>query len=154
LSSDWPSEKPDSTRKAREAAEALFRPKPPGAPVAASPVAPAQRADVSTRAELPQPPVRQPRILATPSTLRAPELQPAPAPVAEVQPRVARPRATAAAKAGATPRPPRRKLSATEHQRIVTLVTYGMTLAQAAALYDVSIEAIEKIVAAGDPVQD
>lgn len=136
MSSDWPSEKTDSTRKAREAAEALFRPKPAGATVA--PVgagagiaqAPSQPPAAPPSA-VPQPVPRQPRILAAPPPPRRPDPEQQP-PAVEAR----------------TPRARQRKIPAEEHRRIVTLVTYGMTSAEVAALYDVTVEVIDKIVAA------
>jgi hypothetical protein len=140
LSSDWPSEKPELTRKAREAAEALFRPRPPAAAATATPVSVSNLAPVAQPRSQPpadQPPAaRQPRILAAPPPRRA---EPEPVPVPEPAP---------VPKAAAPSRPRQRRIPAGEHRRIATLVTYGMTAAEAAALYEVSVETIEKIVAA------
>lgn len=146
MSSDWPSEKSDPTRKAREAAEALFRPKPSIAPVA--PVSPgngvAQTAERAPADHAPASPApagqpaapRQPRILAAPPPRRPhPEPQP---PAVEARAPRARPR----------------RIPAGEHRRIVTLVTYGMTSAEVAALYEVSAEVIDKILAAERSAED
>lgn len=132
MPADWPPEKPDQARKAREAAEALFRPKPVlPADARATPVS----GQATAGSHEPQP-VRQPRILvAPPDTARR-----SPPPVASVppakppRPRIAAPRA--------------RKVPASEHQRILTLITYGMTQDQVAALYEVPVDAIQRIVAA------
>lgn len=81
---------------------------------------------------------RQRRILAAPPGPARRD----PPPAASAQP------AKPPKKPAAAPRA--RKVPASEHQRILTLITYGMTGDQVAALYEVSVDTIERIVAAAE----
>jgi hypothetical protein len=114
---------------ARHAAEALFKPKAPAAPVPpSSPASPSSPATGAAPSE--QPPPRKPRIL---TSAKAEVERPAPEPpvAAPEQERTTRERASI---------PP------SEYGRIRTLVTYGMTPDQAAALYGASLSEIRRII--------
>ena len=119
----------EAAKKAREAAEALFKPRQPvvspDAPIATNAPSAAEHA-----------PTRAPRILAA---LR---------PVSERN----EPTAQSAA---AQPKPKRaattrrvKKIPTSHHARIRTLATYGMTLEQLAELYGVPVSDIEGIAGA------
>ena len=114
--------------RARKNAEDLFKPRPQLKPV--DRVAATESSDLSTQSE----PRRQPRIF---RVLPAP-----PARAADVE-------------TPAQPKPPRgrrmvrrgsRAIPSSQFGRIRALTSYGMTQAQVAELYDVSVEEIERIV--------
>jgi hypothetical protein len=160
----------DQVRKAREAAEALFRPQRAGAaqtaPVAAPSIASApasgsapasagtpgngagsngsisngMTADGASAAPVHAEalPVRQPRIIVIPAAM--PLRQPDPEPVAAPRPK----RQLAPRQAAGVPRR-KHKIAASDHNRIRTLATYGMTPEQVAELYDVPVGEIERI---------
>lgn len=112
--------------RAREAAEALFKPKPsaPHVPVSSAPEA----------AGTPEPPPQQqrkPRIIAIPP----------PPPRAPSPP----PRDTAPARHAAKPSASG-KIDEADYGRIRALATHGLTLVQVAELYDVPLQTIERIV--------
>jgi hypothetical protein len=109
---------------ARNAAEALFKPK-----AQAAPTAPTSPATGSAPSEQPVP--RKPRILT--SAKAEAESRPAPEPP------------------GAAPEPERAateraKIPASDYGRIRTLATYGMTPEQVAALYDASLGEVKRII--------
>jgi hypothetical protein len=115
---------------ARHAAEALFKPKAPAASVPpSSPSSPSSPPTGAAPSE--QPPPRKPRIL----TSAKAEVEPRPAP----EPPVAAPEQerTTSERASIPP---------SEYGRIRTLVTYGMTPDQAAALYGASLSEIRRII--------
>ena len=111
-----------SARKAREAAEALFKTRPSEMPHSSGPVA-----DTAPSGEAPP---RRPRIIAIPPAVPAAPQTDAATPVAT---------RTGSAKA--------RHVMARDYPRIRTLATHGMTLGEVAELYDVPVSLIEKIVA-------
>ena len=114
--------------RARKNAEDLFKPRPQLKPV--DRVAPTESSDLSTQPQ----PRRQPRIF---------RVAPAPPPkVADLE-------------ASAQPKPPRRRcairsesraIPSSQFGRIRALASYGMTQAQVAELYDVSVDEIERII--------
>jgi hypothetical protein len=117
-------------RRARDAAEALFKPKTSSAPEDARSV---DAASVSGE----QPPLpRRPRIIAVPPAVPREdvlEAKPDTAPTSLPSPRRMRaPRA--------------RKVTPSDHARIRILATHGLTLDQVAELYGVSPGTIERIV--------
>jgi hypothetical protein len=125
----------EQIRRAREAAEALFRP-----------VQQAPREDVpamlpgaapSSHGQAP----RRPRILAASST--EPMRDPQPEAPVTYRSRNSRPERQSIG----TRRPRVRAIPASEHGRIRTLVTYGMTAEQVATLYEVRVAEIERIAA-------
>jgi hypothetical protein len=116
-------------QSARQAAEALFKPKPQVAAVeaqtrpAASPIPSAER-DAQ----------RKPRIFSAPPVTTPPSEDPKPpADSATTQ----RPRDT---------RPKARRIPKSAHGRIKTLTTYGMTVEDVAELYGVPVSEIARIV--------
>jgi hypothetical protein len=121
----------DQMNKAREAAEALFKPKKDveraktatSAPMAPSPVE--------------QPAPRTPRIIAMPTTMPvvAKEVVEIPA-----DPKPKSRRETSGRRA---------EIPASQHGRIRALAVYGMTLSAVADLYGVPVAVIERIVADG-----
>lgn len=117
--------------RARQAAEELFKPKRQAAP-AATVLGPS-----TARSEADQPARRPPRIIMVPPLvpIEAPKIE-APAKPARQQRLPAR----------------RERLEIPESQfgRIRALVNYGMTRAQVAKLYGVSIEMIDRIVGPAD----
>ena len=119
---------------AREAAEALFRPKPPSEDRAVADAAPI----VSPAAE--EGPGHTPRVftVAQPPQVKPPpaERHDTPAPVTAPQTKPGR------AKLRLT------KVPASHHARIRTLATHGMTLEQVADHYGVGAGEIERILAA------
>jgi hypothetical protein len=111
--------------KAREAAEALFRPKEPratGSAPAAAPIASSLTADRAARA---------PRVFAVPQA--KPEDDD---PITQVP----KPRRAKTQKRSA-------KLSPSDHARIRTLTDYGMSVEQVAEHYGLPAEGIERILA-------
>jgi hypothetical protein len=134
LSDDWqitnhPDDR-DQIKKARDAANALFKPKrlvsPPEVPLGAA-----------TGASTPEQRVaRQPRIIAIPS-------------VSAVGREIAKISTDPARTPKAAMRRPRAKIPPSEHDRVRTLVTYGMNLDEVARLYSVPMNVIERIVADG-----
>ena len=142
--------KSEHLRRVREAAEALFKPKvpqpslskataPPAAvvsePIAlagvTAPPAGVEEAGTGTFAEA----TTQPTIISQ-STTRLARLLP-----------VKRPQVTITATASEMKREiVRNKIPESERSRIRVLTSYGMTIAQVAALYDATIDTIEKIV--------
>jgi hypothetical protein len=114
--------------RARKNAEDLFKPRPQLRPVET--VAPTESSDPSTK----PPTRRQPRIFRV--------LPPPPPKAADLE-------------AAARPKPPRqrravrresRAIPSSQFGRIRALTSYGMTQAQVAELYDVSVDEIERIV--------
>jgi hypothetical protein len=129
----------EQIRRAREAAEALFRPGQPP-----------PRVDVPSMPSTTTPPAderapRQPRILAASPTV--PVCDPQPETPITRQSKNSRPERQSIA----TRRPRVRTIPASEHGRIRTLVTYGMTPEQVATLYEVPVAEIERI-AANPPI--
>jgi hypothetical protein len=133
LPHDWqpttPRDDREQVNKARDAAEALFRPNKElertEAPTSAA-VAPLQ---------IEHPAPRTPRIIAMPSTMPAAE---------EIVERSTE----------AKPKPKREtrsraKIPASQHDRVRTLALYGMTHVEVAALYGVPLNVIERIVGEG-----
>ena len=114
---------------ARQAAEALFRPKPQVAP-AEIPTLPAAMPPSSTESSTP----RAPRILsAAPLTIPSDKEPKAPVSLtATLRPRDTRPKA--------------RKIPKSAHGRIETLTKYGMTVEDEAELYGVPATEIARIV--------
>ena len=134
MPSEWASDARVDREKidrARQNAEDLFKPRPQPEPV--DTVAPAENSVPSTESQ----PRRQPRIFRV--------LPAVPAKAAEVEtpapPKPTRLRRTATRETGTIP--------ASQFGRIRTLTSYGMTEAQVAELYGVSIDEIERIV--GEP---
>jgi hypothetical protein len=122
------------TQTARQAAEALFKPKQHAAPVAA-PTMPLATAPTATEPDTP----RKPRILSAALGIRvsAGKLE-APTGLAPTQRR----RETSR-KVG--------KVPSSAHGRIKVLTTYGMTVEDVADLYGVSASEIDRIVARTPP---
>jgi hypothetical protein len=152
---------------ARQAAEALFKPKPQNAAPTPAPAAPETTPGLSAPAAAAappppdQPPARVPRVIAiTPP-------QPAPVPAAEPEPEPVRaPRkrrvATAPAAAAAVKEDAKAevakpeaaqagKIPASEHGRVRALTTYGMTLEQVADLYGVAVGDVSVIIGKPEP---
>jgi hypothetical protein len=134
LSDDWQTtnrpDNRDEIKKARDAANALFKPKrlvsPPEVPLAAAIGASTPEQHVA----------RQPRIIAIPSVSAVGRE------IAEISTGPARtPKAAMSGR--------RAKISPSEHDRVRTLVMYGMTHGEVARLYSVSMNVIERIVAGG-----
>jgi hypothetical protein len=119
----------EKVNKAREAAEALFAPKKqvnhPETP-ASTPSSPLQ---------IEQPAPRAPRIIAIPSTM----------PVAE---EIVGPLTDPKPKPKRETRRRRGNIPGSQHDRVRTLVLYGMSLAEVADLYGVPMGVIERIVEA------
>lgn len=111
-----------SARKAREAAEALFKSRPAETLQSSGPV--------TATAPSGEAPARRPRIIAIPPAMPAAPQTDAATPA---------PTRTGSAKA--------RHVMARDYPRIRTLATHGMTLGEVAELYDVPVSLIEKIVA-------
>jgi soluble lytic murein transglycosylase-like protein len=116
--------------RARQAAEALFRPNraPASQPNSAS-ASPAAQASPGAQQEVK--PVRTPRIFSTPQAK-----QPEEPPVALAPP----PRAPAKKRSP--------KLAAADHVRIRTLADYGMTAEQVAEHFGVAVDIVERSLAA------
>ena len=114
--------------RARKNAEDLFKPRPQHGPVDAT--APAEDSVPSTESQ----PRRQPRIFSVPPAvpMKAAEVEP------PTEPKPTRPQRTV--------RRETRTIPASQFGRIRALTSYGMTQAQVAELYDVSVEEIERIV--------
>lgn len=136
MPSEWASDARVDREKidrARQNAEDLFKPRPQPRPVDTA--APAENSVPSTEAQ----PRRQPRIFSA--------LPAAPMKAAEVetpaQPKPTRLRRTLRRATGRIP--------ASQFGRIRTLTSYGMTQAQVAELYSVSVEEIERIVREPNP---
>lgn len=116
--------------KAREAAEALFKP-----------TKQIERTEVAksasvTPSQVEHPAPRTPRIIAIPSTMSLADETVAP--LTGSRPRSRRERSRR-----------REKIPAAQHHRVRTLAQYGMTLAEVADFYRVSVDAIECIVGTG-----
>jgi hypothetical protein len=132
LSSDWQSDNHQDAReqvnKAREAAEALFAPKkqlePTEAPTS-TPIVPLQ---------IQQPALRTPRIIAISATMPAAVIV---GPSTDSKPKSRRQSSRR-----------RVKVPATQHDRVRTLASYGMTLGEIADLYGVPVDVIDRIVGA------
>jgi hypothetical protein len=134
LPSEWPSDARVDREKidrARKDAEDLFKPRPQRRPVDTA--APAENSGPSTESQ----PRRQPRIFSV--------LPAAPMKAAEVETR-AQPKPTRQPR---TIRRERGTIPASQFGRIRALTSYGMTQAQVAELYGVSVDEIERIV--GEP---
>jgi hypothetical protein len=118
-------------RRARDAAEALFKPKAPS--VADEAPLPA---GLTAQAAETVPAPRRPRIIAVPPARprEDPVVTALTAPLSPLQPvrRARQPRV--------------RKITASDHGRIRILATHGLTIEQVAELYDVSPGTIEKII--------
>jgi hypothetical protein len=138
LSTDWPDDDREQVKRARDAAEALFKPRPQVAraetPLAA-PSAPSSSEQLAPRT---------PRVIAIPAMtpLRDQKVE---------TPAMAEPIMAEPAMAGRKPRSvttKRRapKIPVSEFARIRTLAEYGMTLEQLAENYGVSVREIESIV--------
>jgi hypothetical protein len=113
----------DHLRTAREAAEALFKPKPP--PANAEPSTPPV-----TPSATDIPAVRKPRVFAIPQAKAPAEEQPKPV-------------------SKSRPKPQKTRQSGypgSEHSRIRVLVEYGMTVEQVAEIYGVPVSVIAPIV--------
>ena len=139
MSSEWRTANPHARRqpidKAREAAEALFKPKQ-SVPSVGTPAAPGDAASSSERHV-----ERQPRIIAIPPV--QPPHEQKPAAVAD------RPESQTATPSRRAPKIPKsNQIPKSEHGRVRALASYGMTLEQVADLYGVSVKRIERIVAA------
>jgi hypothetical protein len=176
LSTDWQTTKhPDREQvsKAREAAEALFRPKQQGTraePPMATSISPQLGTAISRREPRiiaapmgevkvdastgPEP--KQQRVRAEPpmATLIAPPLGAATSPPREPR-NIAAPLPEVKVEASTDPKskphgkpikPRASKVPASQHDRIRTLASYGMTLEQVADLYGVPVGKIERIV--------
>jgi hypothetical protein len=122
--------------RAREAAEALFRPKAHTPPSDTSTTRAAPADAPATQISPPAPPLerdalRKPRILAATATT--------PVPTKAADPPVS---------PGSTPRRPagRHKVLSSAYGRIRALVNYGMTIADVADLYGVPVSEVERIV--------
>jgi len=128
-----PDDQRQQAQTAREAAEALFKPKarnmPVGAPIAET---------VSPRSQPEQHAPRKPRILSATTAAAAPVDEAEPSPSTSSRPRRAAPRRKA------------RRIPTSAYGRVRALVTYGMTIDDVADLYDVSASEIERIVPARD----
>ena len=124
--------KNDHLRRVREAAEALFKPKafqPALAGATAQPAAALSKP--VTLDETAQPTVMMSELNARPAR-QLPEQKP---------------HAVVAATTSAAERKiVRHNIPKSEHGRIRILATYGMTMEQVAAVYDVTIDTIEKII--------
>ena len=117
----------EKINRARQAAEDLF--KPARQTVGADP--PTSATDAASSAE--QPPRRQPRIFAIPAVVPTHAKVEMPA-----EPKPTRPRAAARRKTGTVP--------SSQLGRVRALTSYGMTRAQVAELYGVSVDEIERII--------
>lgn len=117
----------EKTNRARQAAEDLFKP----ARQAAGAHSPTSATDAASSAE--QPPRRQPRIFAIPAVVPTHAKVETPA-----EPKPTRPRAAARRKTGTVP--------SSQLGRVRALTSYGMTRAQVAELYGVSVDEIERII--------
>ncbi len=138
MSTGWPHYDRKQLKRAREAAEALFKPRPQVAR-AETPLA-ATGAPSSSE----QPAPRTPRVVAIPSMtpVRDQKVEtPAMAEPAMMEPIMAEPKPPRVAPKRRAP-----KIPASEFARIRTLVEYGMTLAQLAENYVISVSEIERIV--------
>jgi hypothetical protein len=113
-------------RSAREAAEALFRPKEALRTAADQATAPVQH--VSSIPE--SGPVHKPRILAA-LQAKVPDSQPEPSAPSGSPEKAKAPR--------------RKRVPIPQHARVRMLLTYGMTLEQVAELYGVTVEAISNV---------
>jgi hypothetical protein len=118
----------EQVNKAREAAEALFRPHKQ-VEHAKGPTSPS-----ATPSQVEQPTPRTPRIIAIPATMPVTSETVAPPTGAKAESRREVNRA-------------RVKVPVAQHDRVRTLARYGMTLAEVADLYRVPVEVIEGIVA-------
>jgi hypothetical protein len=133
LSTDWPHDDREQVKRARDAAEALFKPRPQVAraetPLAA-PSAPSSSEQLAPRT---------PRVIAIPAMtpLRDQKVETP----AMAEPAMARPKPR---RVTARRRAP--KIPVSEFARIRTLAEYGMTLEQLAENYGVSVREIESIV--------
>jgi hypothetical protein len=114
----------EQARHAREAAEAIFNPKPPSAGVER------ERSEGDHAAGTTQLPVRVPRILAVSA--------PPPGPAGEPEP-AAKPTPLPRKQHGA-------EIPQTEYSRIRTLASHGMTVSQVAELYAVAESEIHRII--------
>ena len=133
MPTDWPHDDREQVRRVREAAEALFKPRPQvgcaETPLAAS--------SASSPSEQPTP--RTPRVIAMPSMASVRD-QKVEAPAIQ-EPMMAKPKLQSVVTRRRAP-----KIPASEFARIRTLAEYGMTLAQLAENYGVSVTQIERIV--------
>jgi hypothetical protein len=117
----------EQVNKAREAAESLFKPNKQVERSEAPPTGP------MTPSQIEQPAPRPPRIFARPSTMPVtdatvvPSTDPKPGPGRAVSKR-------------------RAKIPAAQHDRVRTLVMYGMTPDEVADLYGVPVDVVERIV--------
>ena len=136
MPSEWPSDARVDREKidrARKNAEDLFKPRLQHGPVDAT--APAENSVPSTESQ----PRRQPRIFSVPPA--------APMKAAEVEPPT-QPKPTRRQR---TVRRETRTIPASQFGRIRALTSYGMTQAQVADLYGVSLDEIERIVREPNP---
>ena len=129
-----PDDQRQQAQTAREAAEALFKPKSRNMPVDAP-----SAETVSPRSQPEQDAPRKPRILSATIGAAAPLDEAEPSPSTSSRPRRAAPRRKA------------RWIPTSAYGRVRTLVTYGMTIDDVADLYGVPLSEIERIVPAPDP---
>jgi hypothetical protein len=116
----------DQQSRARQAAEALFRPNR----VPATAPAPASASASTTAIPTDVKPVRTPRIFATPQAKQPEE-----------------PRVVAAPPQRAPVKKRSPKLAASDHVRIRTLADYGMTAEQVAEHFGVAVDIVERSLA-------
>ncbi len=139
----------DQARQAREAANALFKPRQPTPPATGHSVQPHIVVDPPAAPSPPSAPApRVPRVLSV--SAPQPEIEAKPPPVFTVAPA---PKPVVAANPPAPAKPRRRtskasagKIPPSEHGPIRALATYGMTIAQVAEVYEVPESLIEDIV--------
>ncbi len=137
MPTDWPDNDRAQVNRAREAAEALFKPRQQVARAEASVAAP------KTPSLSEQPAPRTPRVIAIPSmtSVRDQKVEmPIMVKPAIAEPKPPKPRKVVVKNRRATKVPP------SEFARIRTLAEYGMTLDQLAENYRVSTSDIERIV--------
>ena len=133
MPTDWPHYDREQVKRVREAAEALFKPKPQAGRAETPFAAP------SASASSEQPAPRTPRVIAIPSMtpVRDQKVQ-----TPAIQKRtMAKPKPQSGVSKRRAP-----KIPASEFARIQTLAEYGMTLKQLAENYGVSVGEIERIV--------
>ena len=137
MATDWPHNDREQVNRAREAAEALFKPRQQVAGAEASAAVP------RTPSLSEQPAPRTPRVIAIPSmtSVRDQKIE---TPIM-VKPAIAEPKPPKPPKVVARNRRPT-KVPASEFARIRTLAEYGMTLEQLAENYGVSAGEIERII--------
>jgi hypothetical protein len=138
----------DQARQAREAANALFKPRQPSPPATEHGVQPPIAAAPATLSPASTPAPHAPRVLSV--SAPHPEIEAKPQPVLTVTP-APKPEAaanppTAAKLRRRMSKPSPGKIPQSEHGQIRALATYGMTTAQVAEVYEVPENVIEDIV--------